>query len=258
MRILFLTASPKRRGGASRYFARMLRFFLPSAQKTMLPLRNRRDFAKALAALRETDALCLCFPLYVDSLPSHTVEFLAAAEGYCRNHACHFRVYALSNNGFLEGWQNRPALRMVRAWCERTGMVYSGGMGIGGGTMLRVLGIVYPILFLLGLVQIALALCGACGNVHGHLLSLGTQLASWLFFNAAVLVGMVRLSHAMRKGRKTMDLYARVLLPAFLFIPIADLFMTLSSAFQGRFVFALCKRDIWRQKVSRNEANLNS
>ena len=124
--------------------------------------------------------------------------------------------------------------------------------------MLRVLGIVYPILLLLSLAQIALALCGAGGNVHDPLLSLGTQLASWLFFNAAVSVGMARLACAMRKGREIADFYARVLLPAFLFIPIADLFMVLSSAFQGRFLFALCKRDVWRQKTSGNEANSHS
>ena len=224
MRVIFLTASPKRRGGASRYFA----------------------------------SLCLCFPLYVDALPSHLIEFLALAEAHCREHACHFRVYALGNNGFIEGRQNRPALRMLRAWCERANLPYGGGIGIGGGAMLRVLGIVYPILLLLSLAQIALALCGAGGNAHDPLLSLGTQLASWLFFNAAVLVGMARLACAMRKGREITDFYARVLLPAFLFIPIADLFMVLSSAFQGRFLFALCKRDVWRQKTSGNEANSHS
>lgn len=258
MRVIFLTASPKRRGGASRYFASLLRLFLPGAQKTILPLRNRGDFSKALSALEDIDALCLCFPLYVDALPSHLIEFLALAEAHCREHACHFRVYALGNNGFIEGRQNRPALRMLRAWCERANLPYGGGIGIGGGAMLRVLGIVYPILLLLSLAQIALALCGAGGNAHDPLLSLGTQLASWLFFNAAVLVGMARLACAMRKGREITDFYARVLLPAFLFIPIADLFMVLSSAFQGRFLFALCKRDVWRQKTSGNEVNSHS
>ena len=80
MRVIFLTASPKRRGGASRYFASLLRLFLPGAQKTILPLRNRGDFSKALSALEDIDALCLCFPLYVDALPSHLIEFLALAE----------------------------------------------------------------------------------------------------------------------------------------------------------------------------------
>lgn len=119
MRVIFLTASPKRRGGASRYFASLLRLFLPGAQKTILPLRNRGDFSKALSALEDIDALCLCFPLYVDALPSHLIEFLALAEAHCREHACHFRVYALGNNGFIEGRQNRPrathAARLVRA-----------------------------------------------------------------------------------------------------------------------------------------------
>ena len=255
MRVLFLTASPKRRGGASRYFASLLRLFLPGAQKTALPLRNRGDFAKALAALEGIDALCLCFPLYVDALPSHAIEFLEEAEAYCRERACRFRIYALGNNGFLEGRQNRPALRILRAWCERANLAYSGGIGIGGGVMLRVLGIVYPILFLLNLAQAALALWGAGGSVRGCLLSLGMPVAGWLFFHAAALAGMARLARAMRSGRETTDFYARVLLPAFLFIPIADLFMVLSSAFQGRCVFALCKRDAWRQKSSGNEAN---
>ena len=144
MNLLIVQASPKKKGGASRFFSRLLRLFLPGVRKETVSLSARQDFQPILELLPSTEAVCLSVPLYVDGLPSHVVEFLGRAEAYCQSHPCRFRLYALCNNGFVEGKQNLPALRMLQAWCEKTGMPWGGGIGIGGGVMLQVLGIVYP------------------------------------------------------------------------------------------------------------------
>ena len=116
MNLLILNASPKKKGGASRFFSRLFRLFLPGVRKKVVPLSSRQDFQKVLGLFPDMDAVCLFVPLYVDGLPSHVVEFLNQAESYCKSHSCRFRLYALSNNGFVEGKQNRPALHMLQAW----------------------------------------------------------------------------------------------------------------------------------------------
>ena len=245
MKILIIHASPKKKGRASRFFSTLFTMFLPGVSKMVIPLRRRQDFAQALSHLAGTDTVCLSFPLYVDGLPSHLVDFLMLAEEYCRSHSCRFRLYALANNGFVEGKQNQTALRMLEAWCLRSGIAWGGGIGIGGGTMLHVLGIVYPILIGLLLIQIVLsAIC--TGNVPVETLrSLVVQILSWLFLNSGVLLCMFRLSTAVRGQQRTKNRYTRVMLPAFLFIPIADLFMVLSSLLHGKLLFMLLKRDKW-------------
>ena len=131
MNLLIVQASPKKKGGASRFFSRLLRLFLPGVRKETVSLSARQDFQPILELLPSTEAVCLSVPLYVDGLPSHVVEFLGRAEAYCQSHPCRFRLYALCNNGFVEGKQNLPALRMLQAWCEKTGMPWGGGSAAG-------------------------------------------------------------------------------------------------------------------------------
>lgn len=245
MNLLILHASPKKRGGASRFFSGLFRLFLPDIPKNTVSLGGRQDFQRVLELLPETDVVCLFVPLYVDGLPSHAVEFLMQGEEYCKNHSCHFRLYAVSNNGFVEGRQNQPALRTLQAWCERASVTWGGGIGIGGGTMLQILGIVYPILLGIILLQMTFSFLGA-DSVPGELWrSFSIQIFTWLFLNSGVLFCMARLSLAIYRKRIAANQFTRVMIPSFLFVPIADIFMVLSALFHGRCLFTLLKRDKW-------------
>ena len=196
MKLLILNASPKRRGGASQFFSGILRLFLPGLVKKTVPLRSRKDFDHALSQLGSADAVCISFPLYVDGLPSHLAEFLSLAEEYCKARSLRFRLYAIANNGFIEGQQNRTALRILESWCLHSGAIWSGGVGIGGGVMLRVMGIVYPVLIALSIVQIAVSFLTAGSVPPDMLYTLAIQAGSWLFFNSGVLFCLARLSAA--------------------------------------------------------------
>ena len=245
MSVLILNASPKGKNSASRFFSGLFQLFLPGVQKKAVSLSSRQDFQQILELFPGTDVVCFFIPLYVDGLPSHVVEFLIQAERYCKSHSCRFRLYALFNNGFVEGKQNRPALHMLQAWCERAGITWGGGVGIGGGVMLRALGVLYPILIGIILLQMALSFFST-STVSGELWrSLTIQIFTWLFLNSGVLFCMVRLSSAIRRERVLANQFTRVMIPSFLFIPIADIFMVLSSLFQGRFLFTLLKQDKW-------------
>lgn len=225
MNLLIVQASPKKKGGASRFFSRLLRLFLPGVRKETVSLSARQDFQPILELLPSTEAVCLSVPLYVDGLPSHVVEFLGRAEAYCQSHPCRFRLYALCNNGFVEGKQNLPALRM-----------------------LQVLGIVYPILIGIILLQMALSFFST-GTLPDELwCSLAIQICTWLFLNSGLLFCLARLSSAIRRERVLPNRFTRVMIPAFLFVPVADVFMTLSSLFHGRFLVTLLKRDKWHSE----------
>ena len=102
--------------------------------------------------------------------------------------------------------------------------------------MLRVLGIVYPVLIALSIVQIAVSFLTAGSVPPDMLYTLAIQAGSWLFFKFGVLFCLARLSAAVRKRKTVKSRYTRVLLPSFLFVPIADLFMILSSLSCGRFL----------------------
>lgn len=245
MKLLLLHASPKKKGGASRFFAGLFRLFLPGVHKKTVSLSSRQDFGRVLELFPDMDGICLFVPLYVDGLPSHVVEFLVEAEEYCRNHSCRFRLYAVSNNGFVEGKQNRPALHMLRAWCEKAGVTWGGGLGIGGGVMLWVLGMIFPVLTGIILAQMVLSVY-EIGDIPWELWeSLIVQIFTWLFLNSGVLLCMARLSLAVNRGRVLADQFTRVMIPSVLFVPVADLFMVLASLVQGRFLFTLLKRDNW-------------
>ena len=246
MKLLIIDASPKKKGSASRFLSTLLRASLAGIEKETFALRDSRDIKDLLPRLTEADAVCISFPLYVDSLPSHVTAFLTAAENYfcCRNIHPGFRLYAIANNGFIEGSQNSPALNMLRAWCERTGMIWSGGIGIGGGTMLRGLWIAFP-----AIIAIMLALViftAVTGSIPcDFLISLAINTAVWLFLSSGALYALSRLASAVRGEAFIDNIYTRVMIPSFIFVPVADLFMILSSLFQGRFLFTLLKRDEW-------------
>lgn len=223
MNLLILNASPKKKGGASRFLSGLFRLFLTGIRKKTLSLSSRQDIQPALELFPTMDVVCLSIPLYVDGLPSHVVEFLLQAEEYCKNHSCRFCLYALSNNGFVEGKQNQPALHMLQAWCKRAGIT---------------------------LFQMAFSLFTAGVVPSGAWHSLAIQTVTWLFLNSGVLFCMARLSSAIRRKRRLSDQFTRVMIPSFLFVPIADVFMILSSLFQGRFLFTLLKRDKWQDRRS--------
>jgi len=58
-----------------------------------------------------------------------------------------------------------------------------------------------------------------------------------------VLAFLFPFSAAIRRGTAVKDRYTRAMIPSFLFLAVADVFMFLSSLFKGRVVFFLLGRD---------------
>lgn len=244
MNILVLNGSPKKSGGASKYFSGVLKRMLIACNITDFSIRNAQDHRDIFKRMEAADALVLSAPLYVDGIPSHILCFLKEAEQFCKENPCHFKLYVISNGGFIEGRHNQPHLEQYRCWCERAGIVWGGGLGIGGGVMLHVL--FYVLLAYIGLFLVWTArniILGAAA-VNGVMIAfLGRHVLMWLFLNIGVLAYLWILSRAVKNGRSINNLYTRVMLPSFLFLIVADIFMLLSALLKGRLIFSLYKKD---------------
>jgi hypothetical protein len=227
MKTLMINASPKKKMSVSAYFLSVLKFFTFGGV-TKENLRNKGDHARLLGALDGADNVVFCLPMYVDGVPSHVLAFMKEAEAYCREKGLKVNVYVISNGGFIEGNQNRVLMQIFENFCNRSGLNWCGGIGIGGGVMLnvmRVMFFVYIGLFVLNMIM---------GNpVKDNLIELAKGLGTVLFFNLGVFGLSATMGAAVRKGRSFGVKFTRALMPSFIFIIVADIFFILISLLKG-------------------------
>jgi multimeric flavodoxin WrbA len=139
MKIVLINGSPKSSGGESECILNALRTRLSdSAASVAVCSVIKQSREEILGALQGCDALVFAFPLYVDALPSHLLAFLDETQADIASRAPHATVYALVNNGFYEARQNAIALDMMRNFCERAGLAWGYGVGIGAGGMIGI------------------------------------------------------------------------------------------------------------------------
>jgi len=233
MKTVLINCSPKKQFCASAYFLSLQRLFL-GGQKVNETLRTPADHGRILQQLRDAQTVVFVLPLYVDGVPSHVLRFMQEMETCCKQNGLRLGVYCVANNGFIEGRQNEPLMQVFEHFCERAGLRWGGGVGIGGGVMLNVTRIVF-------LVQIAMLVLGVVLSVaktgnpfpKDTWISFGENAALLLFFNLGVLYYLGRMGRFIRKEAYSGKKYTRILIPSFVFILFADVFFIIISFFQG-------------------------
>jgi multimeric flavodoxin WrbA len=244
MNILILNGSPKKKLSASGFFAGILKLMLAGYKITEYPVRNS-ETNNILECMKTADAVLISTPLYVDGIPSHILGFLNKGEQFCKNNACHFNLYVISNSGFVEGHHNEIHLKQYQCWCERSGIVYGGGLGIGGAVMLHV--VFYAILLLdIGEFIVKNTVNIFFGQVfllNESLFSLGRGIATWLFFNITMLLCEYILARNIKKSKSFKNIFTRVMVPSFVFLICADIFMVIKALFNGKLIFSLFKKE---------------
>lgn len=138
MKTVFITTSPKKKWSNSSYLLSITKAFT-GGEKIWIDFRGPKDYPRIYTELKEADAVVFALPLYVDAVPSHVLVLLQEIERYATAKDLHFKVYGLCNCGFYEGEQCELALEVLRCWCERSGLEFCGGAGIGGGEMIGML-----------------------------------------------------------------------------------------------------------------------
>ena len=233
MKTVFINCSPKKRFCASAYFLFLQRLFT-GGEKVTEKLRTPADHQRILEALRGADAAVFCLPLYVDGIPSHVLRFMEEMEAFCKKNALRLHVYCVANNGFIEGRQNEPLMQNFEHFCTRAGLVWGGGIGIGGGVMLNVT----RILFLVQIGLLALNTLISCIHTGSFFakdarISFAENTALLLYFNLGVLYYLIRMGFHIRRGTFSGKKYTRILIPSFVFILFADIFFLIISFFEG-------------------------
>jgi multimeric flavodoxin WrbA len=247
MNIMIINGSPKKIGGASAFFAKILQCMLFPHKVTTKSPGISKDYREVFDNLQDIDVVVITVPLYVDSIPAHFIHFLKQLEQYCKDNKCKFMLYVISNAGFVGGHHNQAHLEQYECWCERTGITWGGGLGIGGGVMLHVL---YKIMFIWTGIQIVLAIINnifagipLTESVLNTLLpGLINCVILMLFFYCGMLLFEFILAWAIRNKWRIKNKYTRVMLPSFIFIVVANIFMALTGLFHGKLVFSLFKK----------------
>ena len=233
MKTVFINCSPKKRFCASAYFLGLQRLFV-KGKKVTERLRNKSDHKRILNELPDADTVVFCLPLYVDSVPSHVLPFLKEMEIFCKENNIRMTLYSISNNGFIEGKQSEPLLRVFQNFCERSNLEWGGGIGIGGGVMLNVTRILFVVQIGVLLLNIMLN-----GIQNGNFLpvsafeNFAVQTLTLIFLNLGVFFYTIRMGSAINKGKFFGKKYTRILVPSFVFIIFADIFFVIISIFAG-------------------------
>lgn len=142
MNIVLINGSPKTSNNNSAYFLSELKKLIETNNKIEeFKISKNSNYTEVLESIRNCDKLIFAFPLYVDGLPSHLIQFLEEAEKFLNiNMEADIRkaisVYSMVNCGFYEGKQTHLAIKMIEHWCKKTNLTYCQGIGIGTGEML--------------------------------------------------------------------------------------------------------------------------
>ena len=233
MKTIFINCSPKKKFSASVYFLSVQRFFT-AGEKVTENLRNKKDYDRILNHLKDGDSVVFGLPLYVDCLPSHVISFLKEMEGFCLENHLKLQIYAVANNGYIEGVQSQALLQVFRNFCARSNLAWGGGIGIGGGVMLNVMRIVFYVQVGVLFLNIFLSVINT-GNWFsvGAFTNFITQALTIGFLNLGVFWYMFRMGKAMGKKECCGEKYTRILIPSFVFILFADIFFVIFSVFEG-------------------------
>ncbi len=143
MRIAAINGSPRGEASNSRALIATLQGAVGKGHEWLVVSqiqqeRNPND--SILDTISTCDALVVAFPVYMDALPASLMRFLgryaarAARSGAVRRGQ---RVFAMANCGFYEGEHCAVSLDIMRRYCESSGLVWAGGIGVGTGEMLQ-------------------------------------------------------------------------------------------------------------------------
>ena len=100
-------------------------------------LRTEQRVQRLLEAVDDAELIVLAVPLYVDSLPYLVTQALERIAAHRNETAVHSvrapRFVAVINCGFPEAHHNDVALAICRQFAANAGLVWAGGLSLGGG-----------------------------------------------------------------------------------------------------------------------------
>ncbi len=144
MRIALINGSPKINNSTSGTLLEdMKRYMNDKAEIIDIVFRSSAVSEEVISELEKSDIWVFSYPLYVDGIPGHLLSCLVQLEeAHIRK--SQIQVYGIVNCGFYEGIQNEYSLKILQNWCLKTGFIWSGGIGVGGGGGLAMMPVLEP------------------------------------------------------------------------------------------------------------------
>lgn len=146
-KICFINGSPRGNNSASKYLIGKVSEMLDKQiteihEICVVESLRHNTMEKDFALLEKMNSIIFIFPLYIDAIPSNLLEYMYGFDEYITNHPHTSdytppRVYAIINNGFIEGSQNINALQIIAHYTARIGFSWGFGIGIGAGEFVR-------------------------------------------------------------------------------------------------------------------------
>ncbi len=144
MRIALINGSPKINNSTSGTLLKdMKRYMSEKAEIVDVGFHSPSVSEEVISELEKSDIWIFSYPLYVDSIPGHLLSCLVQLEE-AHIHNSQIQVYGIVNCGFYEGIQNEYSLKILQNWCLKTGFIWSGGIGVGGGGGLAMMPVLEP------------------------------------------------------------------------------------------------------------------
>ncbi|MBR2526950.1 MAG: hypothetical protein IKE58_00525 [Blautia sp.] len=233
MKTVFIDCSPKKKLSASGFIMGVTSVFVRGIKKKE-KLITIADHERITGEISDADTVVFSMPLYVDGVPSHLLPFLKKMERFCHDHNKDINVYVIANNGFIEGKQNEPLMQVMENFCERSGIKWCGGLGIGGGVMMNVMRILLVVF--LGIALLRTLLSGISEGTFFQAwpwVIYGKQILEILVLGCGVIIFDIWLAVCINRKKEYGKHYTRIMLPSFLFIICTDIFFTVISVIQG-------------------------
>lgn len=138
-KIVALIGSPKSKKSSSSAIAFRISDTLHKyiTQYRALDIVNSPNKDDIVNDILQAETLLIIFPLYVDSLPGSLLETMVDLERTLLNSTKSLpKVYAICNCGFYDAEQTATALEIIENYCNKTGLAWQYGIGIGCGGMI--------------------------------------------------------------------------------------------------------------------------
>ena len=135
MKIGIINGSPRGKKSNSEILIKYLCSLLEEHQINKYYLFSSKIHSEIKSEIHNADVLIFSFPLYIDSIPSSLLDMLLKFEEEKIVNS-KTKIYCIANNGFFEGKQNQLAILQMKNWCQKTGVEWGQGIGIGAGEIL--------------------------------------------------------------------------------------------------------------------------
>ena len=139
MKVCLIYASPKAKESTSEVLIHMLKKEMGEEESKEYQWNQNCVSEEEIKELLESEVIVLAFPLYVDSLPSHLLRNLIQIEKAIKRQESSSKpkIYGIVNAGFFEGKQTLLAMECIKNWSKKCRFTFAGGIGIGGGGMIK-------------------------------------------------------------------------------------------------------------------------